>query len=140
MDQIPDAIADDELLYRRVPASTGWFDPATRLVKPEAFDPHKTNDATGLSVWRAKYKSIEQAGLGRAGKQYYVAVLKAGDVRQAGLSVVPQPNIPDGYDASHAELPDLNSGNRKSDLVQQQKRILTKLCIEVAGPFNASTE
>ncbi len=28
MDSGTDPIEDDELLYRRVPASTGWYDPA----------------------------------------------------------------------------------------------------------------
>jgi hypothetical protein len=51
-------ITDEEFLYRRVPAATGWYSLQTGL-KPEAFAPHKTNDATGLSVYRAKYKSAD---------------------------------------------------------------------------------
>lgn len=60
-----ETIADDELLYRRVPESTGWYDPATGVLDSRTFAPHKTNDATGLSVSRAKYKSIEEAAKGR---------------------------------------------------------------------------
>jgi len=54
-------IADDELLYRRVPAAAQpqRFNPATRELSDQAFAPHKTEDATGLSVSRAKIKSIE---------------------------------------------------------------------------------
>ena len=40
------------------------------------------NDVTGLSVSRAKYKSIQDAAKGLRGKAYYVAVLRAGDLRQ----------------------------------------------------------
>lgn len=138
MDHELEPIADDELLYRRIPAATGWYDPATKALKPDAFDPHK-NDLTGLSVFRAKYKSVEQAARG-LGKSYYVAVLRAGDLRQAGIRVIPQPNVPDGYDLSHAELPDLNSGNRKTNETQDRKRILAKLRIDVVGPFSNPTE
>jgi hypothetical protein len=35
-------IEDGELLYRRVPASTRWYDPATGVLRSEAFGPHKT--------------------------------------------------------------------------------------------------
>lgn len=72
-------ISDDELLYRRVPIR--WYDPSTGRPFDEAFAPHKENDLTGLSVSRAKYKSIEQAARGMPGKRYYVATLRAGDLR-----------------------------------------------------------
>ena len=48
MDDGSEPIADEELLYRRIPASTGWYDPLAAGLKPEAFAPHKTNGATGL--------------------------------------------------------------------------------------------
>ena len=131
-------IADDELLYRRVPASTGWFDPVTRTLKPEAFGPHKTQDATGLSVTRDKFKSIREAAQGRPGKSYYVAVLRAGDLRQANIAIVPQPNTPDGCDVSHAELPELNSGNYKATQTLERQRLLAEqLCLRVEGPFES---
>ena len=76
-----ESIADEELLYRRVPASTGWFDTVSQTLKADAFGPHKIQDLTGLSVTRAKFKSIEQAAQGRPGKSYYVAVLCAGALR-----------------------------------------------------------
>jgi hypothetical protein len=102
-------VAPDELLYRRVPLI--WYSPDTGL-SPQAFDPHKINDTTGLSVSRAKYKTIDQAALGQPGKSYYVAVLRAVDLFQHGIQVVPRPNLPD--DPGHAELPDLTAHNRKT--------------------------
>lgn len=126
-------VADDELLYRRIPVI--WYDSSTGTPKPEAFAPHKTRDITGLSVSRARFKSLEQAARGMPGKSYYVAVLRAGDLRQAGLAVEPRPETPDGYDVSHAELPDLNSATYKDDVTLERQRILVTLCRQVAGPF-----
>lgn len=132
-------IADDELLYRRVPASTGWFDPATGILQPEAFGPHKQRDLTGISVTRAKFKSIEQAAQGQPGKAYFVAVLCVDDLRKANYTVRPQPNVPGGYDISHAELPDLNAANYKaSETLERQRELAEKLCLRVEGPFKVS--
>jgi hypothetical protein len=48
-------ISDDELLYRRVPASLNLYDPISKPnLLPDAFRPN-ANDITGLSVYRAKY-------------------------------------------------------------------------------------
>jgi hypothetical protein len=102
----------------------------------QAFAPHKTNDATGLSVVRAKYKSIEEAAKGRPGKSYFIAVLRVGDLRQNGIEVVQTP--PD--DPSHAELPDLNSANRKADETLERERLLVQLCLRIDGPFLSSDE
>ena len=90
MDDGIEPITDDELLYRRIPASMGWYSASAGL-SPQAFAPHATNDITGLSVSRAKYKSIQAAAKGRPGKSYYVAILRAGDLRQRGIQVVPRP-------------------------------------------------
>ena len=129
-------IADEELLYRRVPESTGWFSPATGL-SPQAFAPHKTSDATGLSVVRAKFKSVEEAAKGRPGKSYYVAVLRAGDLRRHGIEIVPRP-LPG--DEGHAELPDLNAGRRKAVETLERQRIIPELCLKVEGPFTTAEE
>lgn len=127
-------IADDELLYRRIPASTGWYSPDDGL-NSQAFAPHKSQDSTGLSVSRAKYKTIEQAAIGRPGKSYYVAVLKAGELRRHGIAVAPRP-LQD--DPGHAELPDLNSADRKTDRVLQFQQILVQLHLRVEGPFSTA--
>ena len=107
--QVPDSvepIGDDEILFRRVPASTGWYNRETGVLSPEAFQPHKANDTTGLSLAREKFKTEEQAGLGAPGKSYYVVRLRAGDVRRCGIAIEPRP-YPD--DPGHTECPDMNS-------------------------------
>ncbi len=127
-----DLIADDELLYRRVSKRSKWYNPDTDALHPQAFAPHKTSDETGISVYRAKYKSAEEASRRTPGEWYYVVVLCAGDVRREGLAIVPRPQ-PD--DPGHAELPELNAGNYKSDVMGVRQRILAKLRIRVEGPF-----
>ena len=134
-----DPIADDEFLYRRVPASAQpqRIDPVKREVNDQAFAPHKTQDVSGLSVSRAKYKAIEEAGQGRPGKSYYVAVLRAGDLRQHGIVVEPRPR-PEENDPGHAELPQLNAENYKDSDTLERQRILVSLCLRVEGPFATS--
>ncbi len=111
------------------------YDPATGTVERSAFAPHRKVDVTGLSVSRAKFKSLED--LGRPGKSYFVAVISAGDLRQRGIEVVSPPNLPDGqYDPAHAELPDLNAATYKDDITLERQRILAEeLCLRVEGPF-----
>jgi hypothetical protein len=131
MDDGTEPVADDELLYRRISVASGWYSPAAGL-KGAAFAPHKTEDETGLSVWRAKYKTVERAARGRAGKSYYVAILRAGDLTQRGIEVVPHP-LSDG--PGHAELPNLTSANRKTDRTRELERIRVDWCRSVEGPF-----
>lgn len=124
-----DPIADDELLYRRVPLS--WYDAATGL-NDQAFAPHKERDKTGLSVTRAKYKTINDAAKGTPGKSYYIAVLRAGDLRNAGIEVEPRPGVDD---PGHTELPQLNAQTCKDDITLERQRALKQLCVDIAGPF-----
>lgn len=130
-----DPIEDDEILYRRIPASQGWYD-GTEL-SPEAFRPTE-NDTTGLSVVRGKYTPIEEAAKGRPGKSYYVALLQAGGLREAGIEVVSRPTA---NDCAHAELPQLTFELRKSPQVREWKILLAhELTIRVEGPFTQSAE
>jgi hypothetical protein len=128
-----DPIAEDELLYRRIPAALNLYDPHTApQLLPDTFRPNQ-NDDTGLSVYRAKYKTIEEAARGRKGGGYYVAILRAGDLRIQGIDVVPRP-IPG--DPGHAEIPGLTYQNRKSDQALEWKVLLAQqLCLRVEGPF-----
>jgi hypothetical protein len=128
-----DPITDDELLYRRVPVSKGWHDDAG--LSPEAFDP-RLDEVTGISVYRAKFVTVEQAAQGKSKQGYWVAVLRAGDLRRHGIQVTPRPE-PD--DPGHAELPDLTCHNRLSTEAQERKRQLTKLCVRVEGPYVQKT-
>src|SRR5438105_3323919 len=108
-------IADDELLYRRIPVSKDWYTPDG--LSPEAFHPRE-DETAGISVYRAKYKSIEEAAKGKGKRGYYVAVLRAGDLRQHGIDILPRPT-PD--DPGHAELPDLTSQHRHTPEADEKK-------------------
>lgn len=136
----PEPVGDDELLYRKIPVSQKWYDPANSpFPSPEAFRPHRVHDVAGLSIDRAKseqhpeFKTVEEAGQGASPDGYYVAVLQAGALRREGIDVIPKPV--EG-NSGHAELPDLNAADRKSDQVEQWKRVLAqKLTLRVEGPF-----
>ena len=75
----------------------------------------------------------QEAALGQPGKSYYVAVLRAADLFQQGVQVVPRPNLPD--DPGHAEFPDLTAQNRKTPEAQERMVLLKSLCLRVEGPF-----
>jgi hypothetical protein len=128
-----DPIADHELIYRRVPLSTGHYDPEVDASpSPLAFKPTR-DDLSGLSVYRAKYKNIEEAAQGRPGKSYYVAVLRVGDLRAVGIDVAPRPL--EG-DPGHAEITGLTYDNRKDmPYFEWQTLLAEQLCLRVEGPF-----
>ena len=125
-------IEDDERLYRRLPIHPKYFDPAVDPAPtPFAFRPREEDD-TGLSVSRAKYKTVEDVAANPRGKQYYVAILEAGELRRRGIRVVPKPL--DG-DPGHAELPDLRYDNRTTaEAEEMQVALATELC-RVDGPY-----
>jgi len=128
-------VADDELPYRRIPVSMPWYSQEQGL-SPEAFGPRPESsrepDLTGISVSRAKYKTVEEAARGMGKKGYYVAVLRAGDLRKNGIAVEPRPR-PD--DPAHAELPDLRTDNRLDPETLERELRLTTLCLRIEGPF-----
>ena len=127
-----DYVADSEELYRRIPVSQTWYDPALKAPpSPKAFRPHPNRDTTGLSVFRAKYVSPEQLCQNTRDNQYYVAVMRAGDLREHGLRVVAV-SVEDM--PGHAEIPDLKSDTRQAT-EELQLLLAHKLCIDVLGPF-----
>lgn len=131
-----DPIDDGEELYRRIPEC--WFDPLRGTIDPAAFGPHKDRDTSGLSVTRAKHKSIQDAARGQSGKKYYIAVLRAGDLRRNGITIEPRPETEAGTDPAHAELPELNSAVRKADITLERQNLLADaLCIRIEGPFQS---
>ncbi len=133
MDQGSEAVEDHETLFRRIPVACGFYDPLLDAKpSPIAFRPTQ-QDRTGLSIYREKYKSIEQVGCGRAGKKYFVAVLNAGDLRQLGMDVVPRPLE---NDPGHCEIADLTYANRKGmPYAEWQALLAEKLCIRIEGPY-----
>jgi hypothetical protein len=128
-------ILDDEILYRRIPVSTGWYQSDKEPpLDPEAFRPNR-NDTTGISLFREKLTRIEEAARGRPDKNYYIAVFRAGDMRAAGMEVVPRPvegNL------GHAEISSLRHENRKSkQAIEWRFELAHQLCLRVEGPFRS---
>lgn len=135
------AIYDEEFLYRRVP-NCGWYDPDRMELKPDAFRPRHV-DLEGLSIERAvslshpEFRTVEQAAIGPAKKGYYVAILKVGDLRLHGFTVVPDPL--DG-NPGHALLIDLIYSKPRDPRVLEKMVLLAhELVVRVEGPFNVET-
>jgi hypothetical protein len=122
-------VAENELLYRRIPVSMGWYDQGG--LSPEAFDPRK-DETSGISLYRNKYKPIREVAMGKSKKGYYVAVLRARDLIKEGIEVVSRPNP---NDPGHVELPGLTCDNRSTPEAYRLKIRLAKLCLSVKGPF-----
>ena len=133
MSNEPIPIDDDELLYRRVSVRSGWYQ--NGILSPQAFHP-RPDEHSGISVFRARLKSMEDAAEGPSADGYYVAVLNVAELRANGIRVEPRPEVPGGYDEAHAELPDLKAGNRRSSEAIRLKGILADLAIQlpVQGP------
>ena len=124
-------IEDDELLYRRI--QLVHFAPEqSEEPSPQAFHPGK-RDETGLSLFRAKYTTPQRVAENDRGKRYYVAVLRAGDLRSRGLQVVPRV---EGHAPGHAEIPQLTYESRKEGEAKEAEQLLArKLCLEILGPL-----
>ncbi len=124
-------IGDDELLYRRI--QLVHFDEGREHgPHPNAFRAGK-RDTTGISVFRAEFISPEEVARNDRGKKYYVAELRAGDLREHGIDVVPKP---DTDKLGHAELPSLTYENRKDDASEEARRRLARnLCLKTVGPL-----
>ncbi len=125
-------IADNELLYRRIPASTGWY--SEGVLSPMAFRPHRERDIDGLSLWCARrYTSIEETARGQPAKEYYVAVLRAGNLKAHGIEVTA---TRERGEPGHASLPALNSENRREPASLDLQGLLAgRLTLRVEGPF-----
>lgn len=129
-------LSDDEIVYRRVSDKSGWYEPGSeRSVAWEAFKPNR-NDATGISVWRAKYLTAGETAARHARlNRYYVLALNVGRLRQIGVEVEPSP-----YEGGigHASIVTLNYPAYKNDknrLREFAEHIATKLVEHVEGPF-----
>ena len=132
-----ESIADEEIVYRRVSAASGWYEEGSeRPVAWLAFRPNR-NDVRGLSVWRAKYKTAAEAAAAGAspGKQYYVIGLHVGRLRTAGVIVEPSA---DEAGVGHASLANLNSDayEREKNAVRSLAEMIAASLVEsVDGPF-----
>src|SRR5437764_1390863 len=123
-------ITDDETIYRRIPVSMNWY--SENDLSPEAFAPRK-DDETGLSMTRAKYKTIEQAGVGLGKRGYYVVAFRASDVRAAGIEIKPDRREDD---PGHCELPQITIHNAEQDeTLNLQMKLASLGKNHVHGPF-----
>lgn len=143
-----DAVADDEVILRRIPRSKSWYNPATKQLEDEAFAPLR-NDKDGISVSRRRsdgnpsFLTDAQVGISGLSKSgYFVAALRVRDVRRLGLSVIPDPippGNPDGLpeNPGHALIPELNYADKETDAVQEwMVRLADGSCVEeVSGPY-----
>jgi hypothetical protein len=101
-----DPVDDAEFVYRRI--HRAFLDPKIQiLVQFPAFRPNQ-NDTTGISVFRADFiqavDTLAEIDAAKA-KDYAVARLAVRDLRNLGLTVVPDP-IPGGPHG-HALIPEL---------------------------------
>src|SRR5262249_35829854 len=127
-------VAAEEILYRRILASQGWYN-LTVDPKPSRIAFHPTSfDETGLSVSRSKYSTAETTvRVVRLGKKSSVACLLARDLMKAGIRIEPKPK-PD--DPGHIELPELTYATRnESGVAELETKLATLLCLRVEGPF-----
>lgn len=127
-------ILDDEILYRRVPLSMGWYDPEGKPpLSYFAFRPRK-DETTPVSVYRGKYKRPEQVAVSpRPTARYYVVKLRAGDLRARGIQVLPDPQPEDPGHSVIAELVYATRDTTRS--IEIQKQLAEELSLCVHGPF-----
>ncbi len=84
---------------------------------------------------REKYTSLARAARGQPGKDYYVAVFRAGDLRAAGLEVTAKPT--EG-NPGHAAIPSLRYDDRKfRQAIEWRFLLAPRLCLRVEGPFHS---
>lgn len=91
-----------------------------------AFKPRRDDD-TGLSVYRARFLSVESK------QGYYVLALHVGELRDEGIAIVPRPldDLP-----GHAEIPSLAYQDPEPNISVQHRRLLAdRLVTAIHGPF-----
>lgn len=112
-------IVDEEVLYRRIPPGSSWFEPPDRISSGNF---KLRGDELGISVYRAV--AVDMAGVldkPEAVADSRIAKVTAGQIRAArdgngnplGLDVVP---VNDENDPGHAEIrgPVISSGAAKA--------------------------
>jgi hypothetical protein len=133
-----DEIGGDELLFRKISVKSEWYDPIRNEIKPEAFKPWP-RDIRGISFDRAQsdehpdFRRIEEAARGPSVKGYYVAVLRAGDLRSFKFDIEPDP-LPDN--PGHALITNLTYASKMDAQSIDMMAILAHMLVsEIQGPF-----
>jgi hypothetical protein len=128
-------VVEDEIIYRRIPVSTGWYNPSLAPpLSPRAFEPRE-DERTGISLVRdAEYNTpINAAAMGPSKHGYYIGVLSVKALRQNEIEVAARPI--NGV-RGHVELPGINADNAETDEVLEKINLLAhELCTVVLGPF-----
>jgi hypothetical protein len=120
-----DAVAADEFLLRRIHQRHGklGLEPSVAF---EAFYP-SSGDSTGLSVVRAHFSNpaeiLSFLDPAKAG-QHYVSQLCVRDVRELGLTIIPEPET--GGPRGHAVIPELSRASYQQNK-QKWKPVLYEL-------------
>lgn len=120
-----------------------------RSVLADAFAPKEPSkksstsaDFDGLSVYRGAFHTPEEVGkkfrtLGST--PAWVATLRADDIFQLGLTIVPDPQNGDHLivaQLGHSLIPELNATAAKTNFVLEAKQKLAALVTEINGPFD----
>ena len=135
-------IQPDEILLRRVPKQ-GGMTPDGKAVLPNAFAPHSQIDTTGISVYRDSIHTSQQVAQefrGRGTQPVWVAHIRASDVIAMGLTIQPNPLMAEETplrpaQPGHALLPEINSGNARTDVTVERKRQLAAKVFHIDGPY-----
>ena len=122
----------DETVLRRIPEIAGYYDPSKAPpVGVVAFRP-TPDDTDGLSFYLEKETSAaELIASGKPGKHYTVARMRAGDLYELGLHLIPdqQPGDLPG----HLILPE---GNLKTYNDPAQKHRVKEVCKNLSDLAN----
>lgn len=97
------------------------------------------NDIDGLSLFREIYHTPQEIVDKARGPRYYVAYLRAGDLRQKGMVVDAQPTA---EFAGHCVISNLNAANKRTDECENwQAQLRTHLqCKSPTGPLHKSAQ
>lgn len=106
-------VTDDEFVLRRVSEKSGAVNlDSQNLIQRVAFEPHKTRDTNGISVFRELFVSPEElAAAGPSEAGYYIVRLPVSRITALGLTVVPDPDnapLP-----GHALVPELDAASMR---------------------------
>ena len=137
------ALDPDELLYRRISlkANPPQISSNDRAVLQAAFLPHKLRDTDGLTVIRAKYRNAKEVACPpkSSHRDYVVAVVRAGDLMELGLTLEVTPDEIDidlGGTPAHVSIREMNADAYRDDNVYSWARqIAEHHVLEILGPF-----
>lgn len=127
-------IDPDESILRRIKINPGYYDPKKAPpVEAGAFRPHP-RDEDGLSFYLERHLSVAAfiAASDLPADQFVIVRLRAGDLYDLGLSLVPKQEP--GDLPGHVIAPEINVGTYHDPI---QKKIVKELCRKLARLANS---